>query len=183
MNMCNPFRQRYALIALTLLCGASGPLYAAGAAKTMQIDGKPVPVTQDGIHDKNNEAVSVLQNPEEAMKEFPRDEKGIVDWVKTIEKGHILPRAEKTAAGKMPSLDVDVIMKNTGSLPPVIFSHKQHTLWLGCGNCHDKIFKQKAGTAKITMQEIMKGQYCGVCHGKVSFPPTVNCNRCHSGKK
>ncbi len=183
MIVCNPLRFTPALVVLFLLSGVSGTVNAAGANKTMQIDGKPVPIKQDGIHDTKNEAVNVLQNPEEAMKEFPRDDKGIVDWVKTIENGHILPRAEKTSTGKMTSLDLDVIMKNTGSLPPVKFSHKQHTLWLACDNCHEKIFKQKAGTAKITMQAILKGQYCGVCHGKVAFPPTINCNRCHSVKK
>ena len=39
------------------------------------------PLAKDGIHDPENDAVSVLQPPYEAMKGFPRDARGIINWV------------------------------------------------------------------------------------------------------
>jgi c(7)-type cytochrome triheme protein len=42
------------------------------------------------------------------------------------------------------------------------------------------LFKSKAGATKqLNMFQILQGEYCGVCHGAVSFPLT-ECKRCHS---
>jgi c(7)-type cytochrome triheme protein len=75
---------------------------------------------------------------------------------------------------------MDIIFTDTGSMPYVRFPHLSHTLWLDCSNCHPSIFVQKKGANNIAMTDILQGRFCGLCHGKVSFPPTLNCTRCHS---
>ncbi|HEX9180451.1 MAG TPA: c(7)-type cytochrome triheme domain-containing protein, partial [Burkholderiales bacterium] len=52
-------------------------------------------------------------------------------------------------------------------------------LWLDCANCHEHLFKSKAGANKLSMQKILEGEQCGLCHGAVAFPLT-ECGRCHS---
>lgn len=145
-----------------------------------QLDGKVVPIFEDGIHDPTNDAVKVLQPPVEAMQGFPRDDSGVVDWVQTLEKGLIAPRKGLLGDDEMHAVDFDVIFKNTGSMPFVRYPHKQHTEWLTCKNCHPKIFLPQQGGNPVTMSAIIQGKYCGICHGKVAFPPTRNCGRCHS---
>ncbi len=145
-----------------------------------QTEGKVVPVAEDGIHDPTNDAVRVLQEPVEAMADFPRDNSGVIDWVKTLDEGLISPRASKLGDEEMHAVDFDVIFKNTQSMPYVRYPHKQHTEWLTCENCHPQIFLPQIGGNPVTMSAIMQGEYCGVCHGKVAFPPSKNCGRCHS---
>lgn len=145
-----------------------------------QLDGKVVAVPDDGIHDPGNDAVQILQEPVEAMLDFPRDNSGVIDWVKTLELGLIEPRKGLDPSDDMHVVDFDVIFKNTGSMPYVRYPHRQHTEWLTCENCHPKIFLPQQGGNPVTMSAIIEGNYCGVCHGKVAFPPTRNCGRCHS---
>ncbi len=147
-----------------------------------QLTGDIVILTEDGIHDPYNSAVGgILQQPVEAMVDFPRDSAGIIDWVKTLEIGMIAPRSDVTGeAPPLKPLDLDIIFKDTASMPYVKFSHKAHTSWLTCSNCHPKIFKEKAGANNIQMADVLNGKSCGLCHGKVAFPPTKNCMRCHS---
>ena len=70
-------------------------------------------------------------------------------------------------------------MERTAGMPMVLFPHRAHTEWLDCENCHDKIFKAKQGANPVNMFAILQGEYCGQCHGAVSFPLT-QCYRCHS---
>ncbi|RMD79395.1 MAG: hypothetical protein D6809_03735, partial [Gammaproteobacteria bacterium] len=156
-----------------------GPVWERG--KHYQLDGEVVPVQEDGIHDPSDPAVQfVLQQPVVAMKDFLRDNRGIIDWVKTLEQGYIQPRETLTGEPGMFPVDFDIIFKNTASMPYVRFPHKPHTEWLTCANCHPAIFLPQKGANPITMSAIIQGKYCGVCHGKVAFPPTRNCGRCHS---
>ena len=156
------------------------PSSSAEEAKgQFQLQGDIVPIEKDGIHDPQNAAVKTLQPPYEAMKGFPRDGHGIVNWVETLDKGLIQPRTGITGNEKMHSVDFDVIFKNTASMPYVRFPHLPHTKWLTCKNCHPGIFLPQRGGNFVTMAAIIEGEYCGVCHGKVAFPPT-ECNRCHS---
>ena len=145
-----------------------------------QLTGDIVNVEDDGIHDPSNITVKYLQQPFDAMANFPRDSAGIVDWVQTLEGGLIDPRKSVDGTGEMFPVDFDIIFKNTASMPNVRFPHKQHTEWLTCANCHPAIFVPQKGANPISMSEIIQGKYCGVCHGKVAFPPTLNCGRCHS---
>lgn len=146
-----------------------------------QTEGEVVPLAEDGIHDPTNQAVAkVLQEPVEAMADFPRDDKGIIDWVKVLDQGLINPRKSLMGTDEMYTADFDIIFTNTGSMPNVRFPHRPHTEWLTCANCHPAIFLPQKGGNPITMSAIIEGRYCGVCHGKVAFPPTKNCGRCHS---
>ncbi len=145
-----------------------------------QTEGEVVPLAEDGIHDPTNDAVHLLQEPYESMAEFPRDSQGIIDWVQTLRQGLIDPRMSLTGEEKMYTVDFDIIFKNTGSMPHVRFPHLQHTEWLTCANCHPLIFVPQKGGNPVSMSAIIQGEYCGVCHGKVAFPPTMNCGRCHS---
>lgn len=148
-----------------------------------QTEGEVVFVPEDGIHDPSNPAVEIFQPPYDAMLEFPRDNAGIIDWVRTIKQGLIEPRADIDGVSKKETLDLDIIFKKTGPMPYVRFPHSSHTLWLDCSNCHPAIFVEKKRANKFTMTDIFQGRFCGVCHGKVAFPPTLNCKRCHSVAK
>jgi hypothetical protein len=41
------------------------------------------------------------------------------------------------------------------------------------------LFRSVRDGNAISMERILEGEFCGVCHGAVSFPLT-ECNRCHS---
>ncbi len=148
-----------------------------------QLTGEAIAIGEDGIHDPTNDsAMASLQQPEEAMADFPRDDFGLLNWVKTLDSGLITPRTDMFGIMDPPTpLDLNITFTNTGAMPNVIFPHRPHTLWLDCLNCHPAIFKQKRGANKFNMTDVFSGRFCGVCHGKVSFSPTRNCMRCHSG--
>jgi c(7)-type cytochrome triheme protein len=139
-----------------------------------------LPVAKDGLHDPNEPGTAQLQNPAEALSGLPSDPVGNkVDWNKALLGGHIDPRTNVHPETKIQVLDLDVVMKRTGEMPMVRFPHRQHTLWLDCTNCHDHLFKTKAGTSNVNMMQILSGEKCGLCHGAVAFPLT-ECQRCHS---
>ena len=83
------------------------------------------------------------------------------------------------AETKIRVLDLDVLMTDTAAMPIVRFPHRPHTEWLDCANCHDHIFLPKAGANPVNMFAILQGNFCGQCHGAVSFPLT-QCRRCHN---
>lgn len=143
--------------------------------------GTQVPLAKDGVHDSANPAIKMLQEPAEALAKLPPDAVGNrVRWVNALEQGLITPRASILPGTEIKVLDQDVVMPRTGEMPMVRFPHKQHTEWLDCSNCHEKLFKSKAGaTTALNMFQILQGEYCGVCHGAVAFPLT-ECKRCHS---
>lgn len=133
----------------------------------------------DGIHDTSNAAIDILQDPAVAMADFPRDRRQHVDWAKALEEGLITPRADLMGETQMQVWDKDIIMQNTQNMPWVRFPHKAHTKWLACDNCHTAIFIPREGANPITMNKVLQGEYCGVCHDKVAFSLFV-CERCHS---
>ncbi len=135
---------------------------------------------RDEIHDPTCEAINVLQQPYEALSELPYDYTGNnVQWVKALREGFIEPRTNIWPETKIKVLDMDVIMDNTSTLPMVRFPHKEHTEWLDCENCHNHLFIAKVDANPITMYAVLKGEYCGRCHGAVAFP-LRECGRCHS---
>ncbi len=179
------------IILVTSLWIGAGAAFAADTLEPVlkdrgrhfQTEGTDIPVEKDGIHDPENPSVEVLQPPSEALAGFPRDSAGIVDWVQAIKQGYIEPRADLEGLSSKQTLDLDIIFTDTGAMPNVRFPHLSHTLWLDCSNCHPAIFVEKKGANPIAMNDIFQGKYCGVCHGKVAFPPTLNCTRCHSVPK
>jgi len=135
---------------------------------------------EDGLHDLKNDALSSLQQPVKAMSNFPADRRGGVNWVTAIDQGIINPRMSLRGDSDMNVMDMDIIFKDTGSMPWVRFPHLAHTRWLDCSNCHPKIFiPQRGGNPNIGMDAIIAGKYCGRCHDKVAFP-LWTCERCHS---
>lgn len=133
----------------------------------------------DGIHDPANAAITTLQEPAEALGAFPMDRRGSADWVKALDLGIITPRADLAGKSEMTTLDMDIMFKDTGQMPWVKFPHIAHTKWLACSNCHPNIFIEKKGANDVSMDSVLAGEFCGRCHGKVSFSLWV-CERCHS---
>ncbi len=134
---------------------------------------------QDRFYDPQGPAYALLQKAREALAGFPLDPEGQVDWVRALAQGMIRPRSTLAGAGAMRVLDRDIIMARTRQMPPVRFSHRVHTQWLACSNCHEALFVSQQGANRITMADIFRGRYCGVCHDKVAFSTFV-CERCHS---
>ena len=142
------------------------------------------PAVESGIHDPANDMTLQLQPPAVAFGNLPRSPAGNhVDWVKSLDGKAIAPRwdrnDEKAAAVVM---DLNIVREVKGSMPDVVYPHKQHTEWLDCSNCHPAIFVPQKGANQISMASILLGQKCGVCHGKVAFPVS-ECRLCHSRKK
>jgi c(7)-type cytochrome triheme protein len=143
--------------------------------------GDHIPLVKDGLHDPANPSIKLLQEPNDALSQLPPDVVGSgVLWVKALEQGIITPRSSIFPNTKINKLDLDVILPDTGEMPMVRFPHRQHTEWLDCTNCHDSLFAmKKGGTKGLNMFAVLQGEYCGLCHGAVSFPLT-ECKRCHS---
>lgn len=143
-----------------------------------------LPPMEDGIHDPTNDATSALQPPREAFKDFVGSSFGNqVNWVRTLDAKKINPRFDRLDPTAEPLVfDLNIVREVKGSMPDVVYPHKQHTEWLDCSNCHPAIFIPQKGANQISMASILLGQKCGVCHGKVAFPVS-ECRLCHSKKK
>jgi len=139
-----------------------------------------LPLAKDGIHDPKAPALRVLQEPTEALSRLPTDTVGnLVNWTAALEQGRINPRTNIRPETKVRIHETDILLNLRGGTPIVKFPHRQHTVWLDCSNCHEHLFKAQAGANKFSMQRILQGEQCGVCHGAVAFPLT-NCGRCHN---
>jgi c(7)-type cytochrome triheme protein len=155
-------------------------LTALALAAVPTLAGDWLPLARDGVHDPKSPALELLQEPREALSRLAPDTAGNqVRWVEALDRGQINPRANLLPGTKVNVLDLDVLLNLRGGTPIVRFPHRQHTLWLDCSNCHEHLFKSKAGANKLSMMLILQGEQCGVCHGAVSFPLT-ECARCHS---
>ena len=142
------------------------------------------PATESGIHDPTNDMTAQLQPPATAFAELPKSMAGNhVDWVKSLDSKGIAPRWDRSdPAAAAVVMDLNIVREVKGSMPDVVYPHKQHTEWLDCSNCHPSIFVPQKGANQISMASILLGQKCGVCHGKVAFPVS-ECRLCHSKKK
>jgi len=139
-----------------------------------------LPLGKDGIHDPANPALRQLQEPGVALSRLPADGVGNqVNWTAALEQGRINPRTNILPETKVRLLDTDILLNLRGGTPIVRFPHRQHTQWLDCSNCHEHLFKSQAGSNRFSMQLILQGEQCGVCHGAVAFPLT-QCGRCHN---
>lgn len=142
----------------------------------------PPPI--DGIHDGESEGTYLLQTPLEAFAALPESKSGnYVQWNEAIDQSAIAPRNSLGEQSMPPIvLDLNIVREVKGSMPDVVYPHKQHTQWLDCANCHPAIFIPQKGANQISMASILLGEKCGVCHGKVAFPVS-ECKRCHSRPK
>jgi len=143
-----------------------------------------LPPSEDGIHDPGIEGTRMLQAPRSSFSTLSKSNFGNrVDWVKALENKEIAPRYHRDDPDAKPIiLDLNIVREVKGSMPNVVYPHKQHTEWLDCSNCHPAIFLPQKGANQMSMASILLGKQCGVCHGKVAFP-VGDCRRCHSGKK
>lgn len=121
---------------------------------------------------------------EDVLKDYPKDYFGNkINWAAALKEGKLKPIASLDGKKKLEVLDSNIVIpatKFSPHPPDVLFPHKPHTEQLECSNCHPSIFEQKkGGNPDMNMMKIVWGQYCGVCHGKVSFP-LDDCYRCHS---
>lgn len=158
-------------LALALVCAA---------ALALADDRQWLPLEKDNLHDPTSPAIPLLQQPRQALSRLPPDTAGnLVRWVEAVENNIIIPRSAILPETKVRLRDDYIIMSPNGSMPPVRFPHRAHTLWLDCENCHEHPFKSKTGTNNISMMRILEGEQCGLCHGAVAFPLT-ECARCHS---
>lgn len=139
---------------------------------------------EDGIHDPTNDGTLALLPPQQGMAGLPSSPSGNrVNWVEAINNKSITPRYDRVDPTVEPIvMDLNIVREVKGSMPDVVYPHKQHTQWLDCSNCHPAIFIPQKGANQISMAAILLGQKCGVCHGKVAFP-VAECRRCHSKKK
>lgn len=142
------------------------------------------PPAQDGIHDAANPGTASLQPPLASFMTLPALNAGNrINWVKALAENRIKPRWDRNdAEAKAVIMDLNIVREVKGSMPDVVYPHKQHTEWLDCSACHPSIFIPQKGANQISMAAIMLGQKCGVCHGKVAFPVS-ECRLCHSKNK
>lgn len=142
------------------------------------------PPPEDGIHDPDNPGTHLLQTPREAFETLPDSKSGnYVQWNAAMDESLIEPRNSLGQVSTPPIvLDLNIVREVKGSMPDVVYPHKQHTQWLDCSNCHPAIFIPQKGANQISMASILLGEKCGVCHGKVAFPVS-ECRRCHSRPK
>ena len=153
--------------------------------RLMQAPGKRnLPPLEDGIHDVANDATGLLQAPLQAYAGLPKSNAGNrIDWVKALNDKKLQPRADKQdLKAEMAVLELNIVREVKGSMPDVVYPHRQHTQWLDCSNCHPAIFIPQKGANQMSMAAIILGQQCGVCHGKVAFPVS-ECRLCHSKAK
>lgn len=143
-----------------------------------------LPIMADGLHDPTGPGARMLQNPAEALFYLPAAFSGNkVRWVDALDEGYIEPLPSiRNKDYQMQVLDLDVMRTRTAEMPMVLFPHRKHTIWLECGNCHEWLFKSKAGATRFGMFDVLSGEFCGRCHGAVAFPLT-ECFFCHSVRR
>ena len=143
-----------------------------------------LPPAEDGIHDPANDGTHALQPPQVAFAGLPKSLSGNrINWVEALNQNKIKPRYDRLDPTAEPIvMDLNIVREVKGSMPDVVYPHKQHTEWLDCSNCHPAIFVPQKGANQISMAAILLGEKCGVCHGKVAFPVS-ECRTCHSKKK
>jgi c(7)-type cytochrome triheme protein len=171
--------------AAAVAAAAPGPAGANAFNRLLRSPGRRnLPPSEDSIHDPGNDGTLLLQPPLAAFDLLPRSSAGNrVDWVKALGEQKITPRADRLDAKAAPIvMDLNIVREVKGSMPDVVYPHKQHTEWLDCSNCHPAIFIPQKGANQISMASILLGQKCGVCHGKVAFPVS-ECRLCHSKAK
>lgn len=125
---------------------------------------------------------SNLQGSSLPLSSLPRSHYGHIDWIAAIREGIITPKDSiQPDAEPVKPIKLDIVFRINKALtfPDVLFPHEQHTMWLDCKNCHPSPFLMRQGANPISMDQIVKGEFCGRCHGIVAFP-IQDCFRCHS---
>lgn len=115
--------------------------------------------------------------------DLPRMNVGnLIDWEQAEAQGKIRPidflKGVSVARDKLQARK-DFSIEVTTWASDVIFSHKKHAVWNGCELCHPGVFPSaEKGTLNYSMFQIMRGEFCGICHKTVAFPVWL-CAKCH----
>lgn len=107
-----------------------------------------------------------------------------VDWSRALAQKQIAPVPSLTPGFEPLLLDTTLSLEAEWNfVPPAIFPHREHVLWLDCANCHPSIFNVKKKTTRhFSMRLNLALEFCGVCHVRVAFPLN-DCKRCHPTMK
>ena len=112
---------------------------------------------------------------------LPRDMVGHADWAEALRQGLLRPRSSihgpRYAKGDAPRFGFDFFFSGADTSLDAWFPHSVHAEVIDCRQCHGPIFQYR--DQPITMGAIFAGEFCGRCHGKVSFPLFTGCKRCH----
>lgn len=116
------------------------------------------------------------------LNDFPQSAYGDkINWVKALRKNKITPK-QSIYNDTFEALPFNKHIKLSpewhGIKTVASFPHQKHTEWLDCADCHPDIFNIKKKGTRFRMDAIIRGEYCGVCHGTVAFP-VEDCKRCH----
>lgn len=142
--------------------------------------------------------IEKLNTWEEVLKALPIDIAGGPDWVAAVKSLIVAPRShlpsDPPAAApftlstflraspqdEVPPFDLNVdIVPEQLPFYKAVFPHAGHSLWLSCSSCHPGGLARRGSG----MREILAGESCGRCHGKVAFAPIGECARCHAALK
>lgn len=126
------------------------------------------------------ERVGAKWNPEKLPNgKLPLDRFNFIDWLALKNAGAFSPLVSLDPNVKDETRDNRILFKSSSDfVSDVIFDHKVHADWINCITCHPAIFKDELGGNRIKMIDMASGQFCGHCHGKVSFT-FADCLRCH----
>jgi len=108
-----------------------------------------------------------------------------IDWVKALNDGDIKPADYVLEEIAPINFEKEILIESPwAGISEILFPHKAHGRWLDCSNCHPEIFQIKYMASEgLAMKAILNSEFCGVCHGRVSFPTNDNCKRCHPDMK
>ncbi len=116
---------------------------------------------------------------------LPLDKFQFIDWLELKRLNAFSPVISLDKDYKDQSRNNQIVFESRSDfVNDVIFDHKVHSDWIACSSCHPALFIDKLGANQMKMLDLSRGQFCGHCHSKVSFP-FADCLRCHkksSGK-
>ena len=112
---------------------------------------------------------------------IPVDRFGFIDWLNMKKSGVFKPIHSLDKDYEPETRDNMILFESKSKAKNVLFSHDVHSNWIKCSSCHPEVFT-KTLTNNVKMVRMSKGQYCGHCHGKVSFT-FADCTRCHIQEK
>ncbi|MBC8414544.1 MAG: hypothetical protein ISR96_11410 [Nitrospira sp.] len=143
--------------------------------------------TEENCDKCHNDDIRYNVDKFQELSHLPKAEFGNeINWSKAIAEKVITPRKYFDFREDMEPLRFGeelTILAAWNFVPPAVFKHEVHEQWLHCSNCHPEIFNTKLkSTRGFDMINNLRGEFCGVCHGKVSFPLN-NCKRCHPDMK
>lgn len=95
-----------------------------------------------------------------------------------------LPAVSSGEIGNI-KIDQQKHSKAQAGVGAVTFPHTRHEKLNKCGDCHPKIFIDKAGANKINMKGNMEGKFCGSpnCHNSPKAFALYECAKCHENVK